>query len=77
MSGCFESMQWNACVNRVDLGLYSYTKDLLGIGVRTHVNSKAKIPSTGGSEGLGSVFLLLDSLSLKTGECRLSLIMSS
>ena len=35
---------------RLDLDLYSHLKDLLGNGVRTHVNSKGKIPSTGGSE---------------------------
>ena len=36
MSGSFESMRWNACVHRLDLGLYSHPK------VRTHVNSKGK-----------------------------------
>ena len=35
---------------RLDLGLYSHMKEFLGNGVRTHVNSKGKIPSTGGSE---------------------------
>ena len=50
MSGSFESMQWNACVHRLDLGLYSHPKEFLGNGVRTHVISKGKIPSTGGSE---------------------------
>ena len=50
MSGSFESLRWNACVHRLDLGLYSHPKEFLGNGVRNHVNSKAKIPSTGGSE---------------------------
>ena len=36
MSGSFES----ACVNRLDIGLYSHPKEFLGTGVRTHVNSK-------------------------------------
>ena len=30
MSGSFESMQWNACVHRLDLGLYSHPKEFLG-----------------------------------------------
>ena len=45
-SGSFESVQWNACVYRLDLGLYSHPKEFLGKGVWTHVNSKGKIPST-------------------------------
>ena len=35
-----------ACVHRLDLGLYSRPKEFWGNGVRTHVNSKRKIPST-------------------------------
>ena len=50
MSGSFEPMQWNASVHRLDLGLYSHPKEFWGNGVRTHVNSKGKIPSTRGSE---------------------------
>ena len=49
MSGSFESVRWNACEYRLDLGLYSHRKELGGgggNGVRTHVNSKEKIPST-------------------------------
>ena len=43
-SGSFESMRWNACVHRLDLGLYSHPKEVfLGNGVWTHVNSKGKI----------------------------------
>ena len=30
MSGSFESVWWNACVHRLDLGLYSHPKELLG-----------------------------------------------
>ena len=37
MSGSFESVQWHACVHRLDLGLYS-SKRVLGNGVRTHEN---------------------------------------
>ena len=51
MSGSFESVRWNACVHRLDLGLYSHPKEFFFFppwnGVRTHVNSKGKIPSTG------------------------------
>ena len=50
MSGSFESMRWDACVHRLDLGLYSDPTEFRGNGVRTHVNSKGKMPSTGGSE---------------------------
>ena len=47
-SGSFESVRWNACVHRLDLGLYSHPKEFFGgNGVWTHVNSKGKIPSTG------------------------------
>ena len=49
MSGSFKSVRWTACVHRLDLGLYSHPKELGGggVGVRTHVNSKGKLPSTG------------------------------
>ena len=43
----FEPVQWNACVHRLDLGLYSHRKEFLGNGVRTHVNSKGKTTYTG------------------------------
>ena len=36
------SVWWNACVQKLDLGLYSYPKEFWGNGVRTHVNSKGK-----------------------------------
>ena len=45
-SGSLESVRWNACVHRLDLGLYSHPS-FWGSGVWTHVNSKGKIPSTG------------------------------
>ena len=47
MWGSFESVWWNACVHRQDLGLYSHPKEFFGNGVRTHVNSNGKIPSMG------------------------------
>ena len=34
MSGYFESVQWNAYVHRLDLGLYSHLKEFLGNRVR-------------------------------------------
>ena len=30
MSGSFESVRWNACVHRLDLGLYSHPKEFIG-----------------------------------------------
>ena len=47
MSGSFVSVRWDVCVHWLDLGLYSHLKEFWGNGVRTHVNSKGKIPSTG------------------------------
>ena len=46
-SGSFESVWWNACVNRLDPGLYSHPNEFVANGVRTHVNSQGKILSTG------------------------------
>ena len=45
--GSFESVRWNTCVHRLDLGLCSHPKEFWGNGVWTHVNSKGKILSTG------------------------------
>ena len=42
MSGSFESVRWNACVRRQDLGLYSHPKEFWGNEVRTHIISKGK-----------------------------------
>ena len=50
MSGSVESVRRNAYVHWLDLGLYSHPKEFWGNEVRTHVNSKGKIPSTGSSE---------------------------
>ena len=47
MSGSFGFVRWNACVHRLDLGLYSHPKEIWGNGVRTHVKSKGKLFSTG------------------------------
>ena len=41
-SRSFESMRWNACVHRLDLGLFSHSKESGGNGVRAYVNSKGK-----------------------------------
>ena len=48
MSGSFESVRWNACAYRKDLRLDSDLKAFSGNVVGTHVNSKRKIPPTGG-----------------------------
>ena len=50
MSGSLESVRWNACVHRLDLGSYSHPKEFWGNEVKTHVNSEGKIPSIGDSE---------------------------
>ena len=47
MSEYFESGRWNACVHRLDLGLYSHPKEFWENGVKTYINSKGKIPYTG------------------------------
>ena len=45
MSGCFKSVRWNACVHRLDIGVYnSHPKEFLGTGVRTYVNLREKPP---------------------------------
>ena len=44
MSGSFESVWWNACVHRQDLGLYSHPKSFFGNGVRTHGKLPGKPP---------------------------------
>ena len=41
------TVQWNAHVHRLGLGLCSHRKDFGGNRVRTHVNCKEKITSTG------------------------------
>ena len=46
MSESFESVRWNVCVHRLGLGVYSHLKEFCWNGVRTHANSKGKIPST-------------------------------
>ena len=50
MTGSFESVQWNACVHRLDLSLCSHPKEFFRNGVRTSVISKGKIPFTRGTE---------------------------
>ena len=44
MLGSFESMQWNACVHRLDLGLYSHLKDLGGEWSRKPCLLQGKYP---------------------------------
>ena len=47
MSGSFESVRWNACVHRLDLGLYSHPKEFWGMESEPMLTPWAKIPSTG------------------------------
>ena len=51
MSGSFESMWWNACEHRLDLGLYSHMKEFWKNRVRTPANSKGKNPLCQGLRG--------------------------
>ena len=51
------TVQWNACVHRLDLGLYSHLKELFGNRVRIHVNSKGKSPLPVAQRRIGSVTL--------------------
>ena len=44
MSGSLESLRWDVCVHRLDLGLYSHPKEFRWNGTRTHVSSKGKNP---------------------------------
>ena len=46
-SGSFESVRWNACVHRLDLGLYSHPKDFLGgieFGLMLTPREKSPVP---------------------------------
>ena len=47
---CQDPLSPSDGVHRLDLGLYSHPKEFLGSGVRTHVTSQVKIPSTEGSD---------------------------
>ena len=58
MSGSFESVRWNACVHRLDLGLYCHLKERWRNGVWTLIDSKGKIPSTGKKINCERYFLL-------------------
>ena len=42
MSGSVETMWWNTCELRLDLGLHSHPKEFWGKGVWSHANSKGK-----------------------------------
>ena len=51
-AGSFECVRWNACVHRLDLGLYSHPKEILGNGVRTILSpwEKSSLPEKFSSE---------------------------
>ena len=57
MSGSFESVRWNACVHRLDLGFYPHPKEFLGNGVRNRVNSTGKIHTSGAQRRAGPATL--------------------
>ena len=50
MSGSFESVRWNACAHRLDLGSYSQAKEFWGMKSEAMLTPKGKVPFTGGSE---------------------------
>ena len=47
MSGPFKPVLWNACVHRLDLGWYCHLRERVANGVRTNLNWKGKMTSTG------------------------------
>ena len=47
MSGSSESMLWNACVHRLDLGLNSYPKEFLGMESEPMLTPREKSPVIG------------------------------
>ena len=54
MSGSFESVRWNACVHRLDLGLYSHPKEFFlegvkEVGVRVGMESEPMLTPRGKS----------------------------
>ena len=51
MSGSFDSAWWNACVNRLDLSLYSSPKEFWGLFVGWLLN----VPATGYSVSQGRI----------------------
>ena len=44
MSGSFDSVQWNACVHRSDLGLYSHPKEFQGMEPVPKLTPREKSP---------------------------------
>ena len=45
MLGSFECVRWNACVHKLDFGIYSHPKECWRNGFRNHINFKGKKPS--------------------------------
>ena len=43
-SGSFESMRWNACLHRLDLGLYSHPKEFWGMEFEPMLTPREKSP---------------------------------
>ena len=60
MPGSFESVQWNACVHRLDFDLYSHRKEFWGNAVRNHVN-KGKCPLPEAQRRVDPATLMQDS----------------
>ena len=44
MSGSLEFVRWNACVHRLNLGLYSHPKEFLGMESEPMLTPREKSP---------------------------------
>ena len=44
MSGSYESIRWNACVHRLDFGLYSHLKEFWGMEMEPMLTPGEKSP---------------------------------
>ena len=44
MLGSFQSVRWNACVNRLDFGLYSHPKEFWGMESKLTLTTREKSP---------------------------------
>ena len=44
MSGSFESVRWNTCAHRLDLGLYSHPKEFWGTESEAMLTPREKSP---------------------------------
>ena len=57
MSGSFESVRWNACVHRLDLGLYSHLKEVFGMESEPMLTPREEFPLSVAQRRVESVTL--------------------